>query len=94
MKNYVIVRGDRSGVFFGEMVSRTGREVELKNARKLFRWDGACAVEQIAMDGVSKPENCKFTVVVDSLEVLDAIQVIECTEKAVESIDGVPVWKY
>ena len=26
---YVIVRGDRSGVFFGQLASRNGQEVEL-----------------------------------------------------------------
>ena len=40
-KNYVIVRGDRSGVFFGELKERSGQEVELRNARKLWYWDGA-----------------------------------------------------
>lgn len=34
-KNYVIVRGDRSGVFFGELKERSGQEVELRNKRKV-----------------------------------------------------------
>lgn len=32
----------------------------LKNARRLWYWDGAASISQIAVDGVSKPENCKF----------------------------------
>ena len=60
-KNYVIVRGDHSGVFFGELKERSGQEVELRNARKLWFWDGAAAVEQIAKDGVKNPGACKFT---------------------------------
>lgn len=33
---YYIIRGDRSGVFFGQIAGRTGRqEVELRNVRKL-----------------------------------------------------------
>lgn len=31
----VIVRGDRSGVFFGTLVERNGREVKLANCRRL-----------------------------------------------------------
>ena len=53
-KNYVIVRGDRSGVFFGEFVGRKGREVKLANCRRLWYWDGACSISQLAVDGTSK----------------------------------------
>ena len=51
-ENYVIVRADRAGVFFGELISKEGDEVTLNNCRKLWQWDGACAVEQLAIDGV------------------------------------------
>ena len=92
-KNYVIVRGDRSGVFFGELKERSGQEVELLNARKLWYWDGACAVEQLARDGVSLPRNCKFTVTVEEMTITDAIQIIPCTDAAQKSISGVAEWK-
>ena len=86
---YVIVRGDRSGVFFGICESRSGHEITLRNARKLWYWSGAAAVEQIAVDGVKNPEKCKLTVTVDSIVITDAIQIIPCTEKAVRCIEGV-----
>ena len=92
-KNYVIVRGDHSGVFFGELKERSGQEVELRNARKLWYWDGAAAVEQIAKDGVKKPGACKFTVSVDSMMITDAIQIIPCTNGAAENIMAVKEWK-
>ena len=92
-KNYVIVRGDRSGVFFGELKERSGQEVELRNARKLWFWSGAAAVEQIAKDGVKNPSGCKFTVSVDSMIITDAIQVIPCTKSAAENIMAVKEWK-
>jgi hypothetical protein len=92
--NYVIVRGDRSGVFAGTLFEKDGQEVLLKDARKLFYWDGAGAVEQIAVDGVSRPENCKFTIMVDELIVTDAIQILPCTGKAENIIKGVKAWKY
>ena len=91
---YAIVRGDRSGVFFGQLAERNGQEVTLHNARKLFYWEGAGAVEQIALDGVAKPEKCKFTVTVEELTLTDAIQIIPCTEKSVGIIKGVKEWKY
>lgn len=33
---YYIVRGDRSGVFFGQVTAQKGQEVELRNVRKLW----------------------------------------------------------
>lgn len=92
-EGYVIVRGDRSGVFFGVMVDRYGSEVTLSSVRKLWYWSGAAAVEQIAVDGVKNQKKCKFTVTVDSIVITDAIQIIPCTEEAVRCIQGVPEWK-
>lgn len=90
---YYIIRGDRSGVFFGQIAGRTGQEVELRNVRKLWWWDGACAVEQLAVDGVTKPSNCNFTVVVPEMIVTDAIQIILCSDKAKKILAEVPAWK-
>lgn len=92
-KQRYIIRGDRSGVFFGEIAKRDGREVTIKNCRRLWYWSGAASLSQMASDGVKDPGNCKFTVTVDELTVLDAIEVIPCTEAACASIDGVPTWK-
>ena len=89
----VIIRGDRSGVEFGELVSQNGREVTLKNARRIWYWDGAASLSQLAKDGTAKPDECKFTVTVESITILDAIEIIPCTDKAIESIEGVKEWK-
>lgn len=96
MKDYkdkkVIVRGDRSGVFFGTLSEREGREVRLTKCRRLWYWDGAASISQLAVDGTSNPRECKFTVTVDEIEILDAIEIIPCSEKAIKSIEGVKVW--
>lgn len=89
----VIIRGDRSGVFFGTLESQNGREVKLTNCRRLWYWDGAASISQLAIDGTVAPQNCKFTVVVPEIEILDAIEVILCTEKAIASIEAVSVWQ-
>jgi len=91
--NKVIVRGDRSGVFFGTLVKREGREVELKDCRRLWYWNGAASINQLAVDGTVRPDNCKFTVAVERIEILDAIEIIICTDKAIASIEGVEEWK-
>lgn len=91
MEKYII-RGDRSGVFFGEIKKREGREITLKNARRIWYWDGAASISQLAQMGTVRPENCKFCVTVDEIVVLDAIEIDKCTEEAIKSIEGVPAW--
>ena len=88
-----IVRCDRAGVFFGEIKERRGDEVTMTNVRKLWFWDGACAVEQLAMEGTKNPGSCKFTVTVPGMELMGVIQVLPCTEAAVASIEAVMEWK-
>jgi len=90
----VIIRGDRSGVFFGILESKEGREVTLTNCRRLWRWDGANSISELAKSGTKKAEGCKFTVVVDELVILDAIEIIACTNEAVKAIESVKAWMY
>lgn len=89
----VIVRGDRSGVFFGVLAEKSGREVKLTNCRRLWYWDGAASLSQLAAEGTAQPSECKFTVTVEEIVILDAIEIIPCTHKAIESIEGTKVWK-
>ena len=91
--NKVIVRADRAGVFFGEIIERNGSEVKMKDVRRLWYWDGAASLSQLAVEGVSKPQNCKFTVTVTTVVILGVIEIIPCTEQAVKSINSVPVWR-
>lgn len=92
MNKKVIVRGDRSGVFFGTITHKEGHEVTLKDCRRLWYWSGAASISQIATDGVKRPSDCKFTVTVEKIVILDAIEIIPCTEKAIENIEGVKKW--
>ena len=92
-KQYHIIRGDRSGVFFGEIADRNGREVTIHNCRRLWYWDGAASLSQLALEGVTNPDGCKFTVTVPELVVLDAIELISCTAAAASSVLGVKEWR-
>ena len=88
-----IIRGDRSGVFFGEITSRIGQEIIVKNCRRLWYWTGAASISQLALDGTKRPNDCKFTVTVPELTILDAIELIPCSEVAAKSISEVEAWK-
>ena len=90
---YFIVRTYSAGVFFGLIKSRKGQEVVMTNARRIWYWDGATSLSQLAVDGTSKPQNCKFPVSLPQVELLQVIEIIPCTEKAIKSIQGVPIWE-
>ena len=90
---YVIVRTYSAGVFFGALKSQKGQEVVLSNARRLWQWTGAASLSQLAMEGTSSPDRCKFPCAVDQVELLQAIEILDTTPKAQSSINSVPVWK-
>jgi len=90
--NYVIVRTYSAGVFAGYLSGRNGQEVVLKDARRIWYWDGAASLSELATHGTSRPDNCKFPCTVSSVELLQAIEILNVTEKAQSSINSVPVW--
>jgi len=90
---YCIVRTYSAGVFAGELQSRNGQEVVLHNARRLWKWSGAASLSQLAMEGVKDPDNCLFPCEVDRVELLNAIEILDCTESARLSIKSVKIWQ-
>lgn len=52
----VIVRGDRSGVFFGTLTKKEGTEVTLEQCRRLWYWSGA----DHNNSAVVLPSSCKL----------------------------------
>lgn len=92
-KRRVIVRTYAAGVFLGTLESRSGKEVVLTNARRLWYWRGAASLSQLAVDGPSLPNECKFPVAVPRVELTEAIEILDVTPKAEAAIAAVPVWK-
>ena len=90
---FCIVRTNRAGVFFAKVDKLEGSTAQLRGVRRLWRWVGATECLQLAQEGVKYPEDCKFTLVVPTMTVLDVIEIIPCTEAAAASLSGVPVWK-
>ena len=89
----VIVRANMAGVFFGTLVSKKKDQVLLSNARKIYRWQGANTVEDMADKGFVNSENCKITVVVSEIEIYGVAQTLTCTEKAINNIEKISEWK-
>ena len=91
--NYKIVRTFSAGVFAGEIVRREGKEVEMINARRLWYWDGAASLSQLAIEGVCRPKKCKFPAEVPRVVLTEAIEILDCTDEARQSIASVAIWR-
>ena len=89
----VLIRADRAGVFFGTLKEKNGDEVTLTDCRRIWYWDGAASISQLAVNGTNCARNCKFTVFVPEMTILGVIEIIPCTDVAIKSIEGVAEWK-
>ena len=89
----VIIRADRAGVFFGTLKEKNGSEVILTDCRRLWRWEGAASISQLAVEGTKLPNNCRFTLAVPIISILGVIEIIPCTREAIKSIEEVAIWK-
>lgn len=90
---YVIVRADKAGVFAGILKEKNGDEVILNDCRRIWYWEGAASISQLAVDGTTKPDRCKFPAAVNEICILGVVEIIPTTEKAEKSIKDVPIWK-
>jgi hypothetical protein len=93
INQYVIVRTYSAGVFAGTLVQKEGVEVELSNARRLWYWQGAASLSQLAEEGSSDPGQCKFPQEVSQVILSGVIEILKVSDKAKECIKGVPIWK-
>ena len=93
MEGYFIVRCNGAGVFAGNIKEKSGNEVTMTNARRLWYWEGAASLSQLAVEGTKKPNNCKFPTPVQEVILLDVIEIIRCTDQAEASIKAVKEWK-
>lgn len=94
MSDFVIVRSYGGGVFFGRIHSRERLTytIVLNDCRRLWYWAGAFTLSALAMEGTTKPSDCKFSCRTQGHEVAAVLEVIPCTEKAASIINEVSVW--
>ncbi len=90
---YVLVRTYSAGVHVGFLSKQLGKEVKLINTRRIWYWDGAASLSQLALEGVSKPDKCKFSVEIPEIELTEVIEIISVTKEAQININNVPAWK-
>jgi len=88
---YVIVRSRNQGVMSGYLVSHSGQEVTLRNARQLWQWHvNGIALPDLANDGVGDEAKCRFSQPSEcDVTMLEACGILRCTEQARDSLQGV-----
>ena len=91
----VIVRTEHAGVFYGIVreYDQMDRSVEIRDCRRIWYWNGAASLSELAESGPKRPRDCKFSVTVGSIVVMGVKEIIPCTDEAVKAIDSVPVWR-
>ena len=92
----VIVRTYSAGIWFGELMSKEGNEVVLKNARRLASWH---ACRSVTISGVAKyglkdvgkdTQNSIITTPTIEFAWIEAIEILSTTKEAALSIERSP----
>ena len=84
----VIIRTYSAGVWFGKLEEKSGNEVILSEARRMYRWWAAesISLSAVALHGIKESES-KIVQAVPSVW-LEAIEIIPCSAKAATQIAG------
>ena len=89
---YVIVRSSPSGCWAGTLVSINDKTVELKDARRLWRWWSAKGVSLsgVATDGLrqDKLKECRIATPVATAVIFEVCEVLKVSERARASIEA------
>ena len=75
----VLIRTYSAGVHIGTILSRTGTEVELLNARRLWFWKGAFTLNAVVTKGVNRAES-RISAVVPHILLTEAVEILPIAE--------------
>lgn len=87
---YVIIRTYSAGVWFGKLEKKSGNEVYLSEARRMYKW--LCA-KSISLSGVAKYGiKQKESKICPALPFvwLEAIEILTLSNEAIKSLKGAP----
>ena len=88
----VLVRTYSAGVHYGELVDHEGKEVVLKNTRRLWYWRGAFTLSEIALKGLNQDAS-KLSVALPKIYLSEVIEIIPVSDAAAKCIEGVVAYE-
>ena len=77
----VLIRTYSAGVHFGTLVAKEGKEVTLSGARRIWSWQGAKTLNEIATAGLDV-KNSRVSAPVSAIVLTEAIEIIEISAEA------------
>lgn len=83
--DFVLIRTYSAGVHFGILIHREGKEVHLKDARRLWSWSGALSLSEVASKGIDIAKS-KISVPVDEIILPETIEIISV--KLISNLPG------
>ena len=88
----IIARIERAGVFHGTLDYLDAEIIRMKDVRRIYSWEGALSVTDMAVNGISRG---KITPPVSVVEFMsnNIIELNKCSEKATRSIESIQTWK-
>lgn len=89
--HHVLVRTANAGVHVGCLKSRTGSEVILTNAHRIWRWKGANTLHELANNGASLTEYTRVSESIPVITVLGVAEIIELSSSTWANL-STPRW--
>ena len=78
---FVLVRAGGAGVHFGTLEEKNGQEVTLSNAKRLWSWQGALSLSEIASKGINI-SGSKISVSVEEIILPTVLEIIRISKKS------------
>ena len=89
----VIIRTYSAGVWFGTLSEKSGNEVIISNARRMWRWFAAesISLSAVALHGIKEDKSLIAEAVPQAW--LEAVEIIPCSKKSADQIAGAQIAK-
>ena len=93
LNKFVLCRCHDAGVHAGILVQDEGQWVILNDARRVWSWEGAASLSQLAVDGANANSKIGCMVKQMKLRATDICEILECEDKAREWFETIPTWR-
>lgn len=88
---FCIVRTYSAGVFAGILVNLDGKIGQLQNARRIWKWEGAASLSELALTGANK-QTSKIPAPVKLVHLTEIVEILLCEKEAIQFFKDCPIW--
>ena len=84
--SFVLIRTANAGVHCGTLEKDNDTTVVLTNARRVWRWNGANTLHELALRGANLKQSTRISEPIERIKVVGVIEIIPCTDDARENL--------